>query len=325
MCVVDTSKYQQSPLLVQVERCAGSFLGISLSCDAETNRGVFIESISSGSTAERCGALHVGDQILAVGDVRLDSGAENATQEAMRLLRNYSTDSVKLIIVPCSNAQRRQIEAGRSKLPPPSPRPSHCGTLNGLRNRMNSGGGGGGRTRNARILQRVDSCTSSSRVETASVASASTQSSWGQTSAVMLSHPESVQVTLQIDCRASYGLTLGQVQGVEVPVVVSMEANSPSERFGFLCLIFQVRFLIVVTLSRSGCIQPGDRVIRINQQSTSSLNLEQVMTVMRESKPRITLDVEFDVADSVIPASGTFWVKLVKRRSSYGITLTGTC
>ena len=75
--------------------------------------------------------------------------------------------------------------------------------------------------------------------------------------------------------------------------------------------------------SRAGCIQPGDRILRINQQSTAELQLDEVLNLMKESKPRIVLDVEFDVADSVVPASGVFWVKLVRRGQSYGITLSG--
>jgi hypothetical protein len=51
--------------------------------------------------------------------------------------------------------------------------------------------------------------------------------------------------------------------------------------------------------------------------------LDEVLNLMKESKPRIVLDVEFDVADSVVPASGVFWVKLVRRGQSYGITLSG--
>ena len=77
---------------------------------------------------------------------------------------------------------------------------------------------------------------------------------------------------------------------------------------------------------RSGCIQPGDRILRINQQSTAGLNLDQVIELMRESKPRMTLDVEFDVADAVVPASGIYWLKLVKpggSSSNFGITLQG--
>ncbi len=134
---------------------------------------------------------------------------------------------VKLIIIPAAAGHRRCSEQGsrRNLLPPPNPRPSQCSTLNGLRNRINSGS----RSKGHRILQRVGSCNSSSRMETASVGSASTQSSWGPPSAscgVMLSHPELVSVTLQIDCRGSYELTLEQAQDYESPIVLNVEANS---------------------------------------------------------------------------------------------------
>ena len=74
---------------------------------------------------------------------------------------------------------------------------------------------------------------------------------------------------------------------------------------------------------RAGCIQPGDRILRINQQSTAGMTLDQVVDWMRESKPRMNLDVEFDVADCVVPASGVYWLKLVKPAgcaSSFGIS-----
>ena len=77
------------------------------------------------------------------------------------------------------------------------------------------------------------------------------------------------------------------------------------------------------SIFRAGCIQPGDRILRINQQSTAGLQLDEIVSMIKESKPRIHLDVEFDVADSVVPASGIYWVKLVRRGLSYGITLAG--
>ena len=47
----------------------------------------------------RCGALHPGDQILAVGDVRLDGPGGVDVQEVARLLRsNNGGDVVKLIV-----------------------------------------------------------------------------------------------------------------------------------------------------------------------------------------------------------------------------------
>lgn len=38
---------------------------------------------------------------------------------------------------------------------------------------------------------------------------------------------------------------------------------------------------------------------------------------------KVTLQVEFDVADTVVPSSGVFTVKLAKRGAGLGITITG--
>ncbi len=77
---------------------------------------------------------------------------------------------------------------------------------------------------------------------------------------------------------------------------------------------------------RAGCIHPGDRILRINGQSTAGMDLDEVVALMRDSKPRMTLDVEFDVVDFVIPASGVYWLKLAKPQgstASYGLALQG--
>ncbi|XP_046453439.1 glutamate receptor-interacting protein 2-like isoform X2 [Daphnia pulex] len=312
VALVDRSQYAHSPLLVEVEKSPGSLLGINLVAENTTpktnnQRGVVIESITSASIAERCGALHPGDQILAVGDVRLDGPSGVDVQEVARLLRsNYSGDVVKLIVAPSGMlGQRRNGEHGsrRGLLPPPSPRPSLNGTM---RSRLSS------RTKSRSGIQRMENC--STRLETASVASSgqsgSSKGSCSMSSPstshgrVMLSHPEWVTVTLQIDCRGSYGLALGRAPDHEAPVVINVESNSPCDR--------------------AGCIQPGDRILRINQQSTAGMNLDEVVELMRDSKPRMTLDVEFDVADSVVPATGVYWLKLIKptgSSSTFGITL----
>lgn len=182
----------------------------------------------------RCGALHPGDQILAVGDVRFDGSAGVDVQEVTRLLRtNYNGDVVKLIVAPAGMLQRRNGEQGSRRgllLPPPSPRPSQCGTI---RSRMSS------RTKSRSGIQRMESC--STRLETASVASSGQSgSSKGSCSLgspstshgrVMLSHPEWVTVTLQIDCRGSYGLALGRAPDHEAPVVINVESSSPCDRY----------------------------------------------------------------------------------------------
>ena len=183
----------------------------------------------------RCGALHPGDQILAVGDVRLDGPGGVDVQEVARLLRsNYGGDVVKLIVSPAGMAiQRRSSDHGSRRgllLPPPSPRPSQTGTLRSRVSRTKSRSG------------RLES-SSSIRLETASVAS-SAQSGSSKGSCpmnspssnghgrVMLSHPEWVTVTLQIDCRGSYGLALGRATDHEAPVVINVESSSPCDRYG---------------------------------------------------------------------------------------------
>lgn len=49
----------------------------------------------------RCGALHVGDQILAVDDTRVD-GLTMTAVEVMQLLRNTNSAQITLEILPLS-------------------------------------------------------------------------------------------------------------------------------------------------------------------------------------------------------------------------------
>jgi hypothetical protein len=180
---------------------------------------------------------------LAVGDVRLDGANGVDVQEVARLLRsNYSGDIVKLIVAPSGMGHHRSRNVSsehggsrRALLPPPSPRPSQCGTL---RSRLSS------RTKSRSGIQRMENC--STRLETASVASSgqsgSSKGSMNSPSTshgrVMLSHPEWVTVTLQIDCRGSYGLALGRATDHEAPVVINVESNSPCDRYILLLILF---------------------------------------------------------------------------------------
>ncbi|KAL3202575.1 hypothetical protein MRX96_042396 [Rhipicephalus microplus] len=73
---------------------------------------------------------------------------------------------------------------------------------------------------------------------------------------------------------------------------------------------------------RTGVVQVGDRVLSVNGQTTEGLSLEEVTQLIQQSRPRVVLDIEFDVAESVIPSSGTFTVKLAKKGPGLGITIT---
>ncbi|CAG2056066.1 unnamed protein product [Timema podura] len=87
------------PLLVEIERPCDKDLGVTL---AATSTGrIIIEGVITASIAERCGALHVGDQILAVDETRVE-GSGLAISEVMELLQ--SSTVVTLEILPLSQA-----------------------------------------------------------------------------------------------------------------------------------------------------------------------------------------------------------------------------
>ena len=60
----------------------------------------------------------------------------------------------------------------------------------------------------------------------------------------------------------------------------------------------------------------------VNGRGVAGVGVSEVTQMVNNSRPTVTLDVEFEVADSVVPSSGTFAVKLAKRHSGLGITIT---
>lgn len=68
-------------------------------------------------------------------------------------------------------------------------------------------------------------------------------------------------------------------------------------------------------------LQEGDRVLAIDGQYLENRTLEEAVEMLEDAEATITLLVEFDVADSVVPSSGVFTVKLAPRTGGLGITL----
>lgn len=92
----------------------------------------------------RCGALHVGDQVLAIDGIALDATATAA--EASQLLRNSCGDRICLEILPLSQMLygKRLPDVSIRKAPitnvSTSPSPSSFATLgSGYRNQASSG------------------------------------------------------------------------------------------------------------------------------------------------------------------------------------------
>ncbi|KAI4563529.1 hypothetical protein MJG53_016103 [Ovis ammon polii x Ovis aries] len=123
-------------------------------------------------------------------------------------------------------------------------------------------------------------------------------------------HTETTEVVLCGDPLSGFGLQLqGGIFATETlsspPLVRFIEPDSPAERCGLL--------------------QVGDRVLAINGIATEDGTMEEANQLLRDAAlaHKVVLEVEFDVAESVIPSSGTFHVKLPKRRGvELGITIS---
>ncbi|XP_061224056.1 glutamate receptor-interacting protein 1 isoform X6 [Neopsephotus bourkii] len=123
-------------------------------------------------------------------------------------------------------------------------------------------------------------------------------------------HTETTEVVLTADPVVGFGIQLqGSVFATETlsspPLISYIESDSPAERCGVL--------------------QIGDRIMAINGIPTEDSTFDEANQLLRDSSitNKVTLEVEFDVAESVIPSSGTFHVKLPKKHNvELGITIS---
>ncbi|XP_063252587.1 glutamate receptor-interacting protein 1 isoform X4 [Prinia subflava] len=123
-------------------------------------------------------------------------------------------------------------------------------------------------------------------------------------------HTETTEVVLTADPMVGFGIQLqGSVFATETlsspPLISYIEADSPAERCGVL--------------------QIGDRIVSINGVPTEDSTFDEANQLLRDSSitNKVTLEIEFDVAESVIPSSGTFHVKLPKKHNvELGITIS---
>uniref|UniRef100_A0A8C9Q4Y0 Glutamate receptor interacting protein 2 n=1 Tax=Spermophilus dauricus TaxID=99837 RepID=A0A8C9Q4Y0_SPEDA len=330
----DTVASAPGPLVVEIAKTPGSALGISLTTGSHRNKPVLtIDRIKPASVVDRSGALHAGDHILAIDGT---STEHCSLQEATKLLASVS-EKVRLEILPVPPSQRplKPSEAGRSprlwSWPQAShtPRASHT-----LRASYTPRGcalispASSSTPFSSPTMNHAFSCTNPSTLprgsqpmsprttmgrrrqrrrehrSSLSLAS-STVGPGGQ-----IVHTETTEVILCGDPLNGFGLQLqGGFFATETlsspPLVRFIEPDSPAERCGLL--------------------QVGDRVLSINGIATEDGTMEEANQLLRDAAltHKVVLEVEFDVAESVIPSSGTFHVKLPKRRGvELGITIS---
>ncbi|CAO2582213.1 Glutamate receptor-interacting protein 1 [Lemmus lemmus] len=297
--VMDSVATASGPLLVEVAKTPGASLGVALTTSVCCNKQVIvIDKIKSASIADRCGALHVGDHILSIDGTSMEYCT---LAEATQFLAN-TTDQVKLEILP--HHQTRLALKGpdhAAMVSSSSPTSMSAYSLSSLnmgtlpRSLYSTSPRG---TMMRRRLKKKDFKSSLSLAS-------STVGLAGQ-----VVHTETTEVVLTADPVTGFGLQLqGSVFATETlsspPLISYIEADSPAERCGVL--------------------QIGDRVMAINGIPTEDSTFEEANQLLRDSSitSKVTLEIEFDVAESVIPSSGTFHVKLPKKHSvELGITIS---
>ncbi|XP_021534219.2 glutamate receptor-interacting protein 1 isoform X3 [Neomonachus schauinslandi] len=297
--VMDSVATASGPLLVEVAKTPGASLGVALTTSMCCNKQVIvIDKIKSASIADRCGALHVGDHILSIDGTSMEYCT---LAEATQFLAN-TTDQVKLEILP--HHQTRLALKGPdhaalvSSFSPTSMSAYSLSSLNmgTLPRSLYSTSPRG--TMMRRRLKKKDFKSSLSLAS-------STVGLAGQ-----VVHTETTEVVLTADPVTGFGIQLqGSVFATETlsspPLISYIEADSPAERCGVL--------------------QIGDRVMAINGIPTEDSTFEEANQLLRDSSitSKVTLEIEFDVAESVIPSSGTFHVKLPKKHNvELGITIS---
>ncbi|KAA8593592.1 hypothetical protein FQN60_009708 [Etheostoma spectabile] len=125
-------------------------------------------------------------------------------------------------------------------------------------------------------------------------------------------HVETSEVVLTGDPLNGFGVQLqGGIFATETlsapPLIRFIEPDSSAERCGLL--------------------QVGDRLLSINGIPTEDGTLEEANQLLRDAAltNKVTLEIEFDVAESVVPSSGTFHVKLPKKRGvELGLTISAS-
>ncbi|XP_025058590.1 glutamate receptor-interacting protein 1 isoform X13 [Alligator sinensis] len=298
--VMDSVATASGPLLVEVAKTPGTALGVALTTSMCCNKQVIvIDKIKSASIADRCGALHVGDHILSIDGTSMEYCT---LAEATQFLAN-ATDNVKLEILP--HHQTRLALKGpehaalvSSSFSPTSMSAYSLSSLNmgTLPRSLYSTSPRG--TMMRRRMKKKDFKSSLSLAS-------STVGLAGQ-----VVHTETTEVVLTADPIVGFGIQLqGSVFATETlsspPLISYIESDSPAERCGVL--------------------QIGDRVMAINGVPTEDSTFEEANQLLRDSSitNKATLEIEFDVAESVIPSSGTFHVKLPKKHNvELGITIS---
>uniref|UniRef100_A0A8D3DWN1 Glutamate receptor interacting protein 2 n=1 Tax=Scophthalmus maximus TaxID=52904 RepID=A0A8D3DWN1_SCOMX len=354
--IMDTVANASGPLLVEIAKSPGATLGITLTSASHRNKQVIvIDRVKPGSVVDRCGALHAGDHLLSIDG----TSTEHCTVlEATQLLAS-TTELVKLEMLPSHQTRLTGKHSTLNK----SWTASNNNTINSLDyckcKNVNSSplcsslfSVQSGDERDVVVLLLLLSLFPAALVSASfSPGSTTTSGPSSQSSStlprptvpmsprnsLLKRRPRKKEHKSSLSLASSSVGPGGQVVHVETGEVVL--TGDPLNGFGVQLQggIFATETLSAPPLvrfiepdssaERCGLLQVGDRLLSINGIPTEDGTLEEANQLLRDAAltNKVSLDIEFDVAESVVPSSGTFHVKLPKKRGvELGLTISAS-
>uniref|UniRef100_A0A7E4UN49 Glutamate receptor-interacting protein 1 n=1 Tax=Panagrellus redivivus TaxID=6233 RepID=A0A7E4UN49_PANRE len=365
--ILETVRHATGPLMVEVDKNPGADFGLTLVIFEKTDnaknitkRGVFVEAVEPASIADRCGAIHAGDEILSIDGISLEY---TTLDEATQLLKGHCS-TVKLEIVPYSqmnaeesarksrrrfkgaannNGLGKRNDSKRSESCDYHPsygvrafeprarstekgivaerqqqKKSHRFQSNAVQEQQKLGLSGSVPTVAQNPPSVMTKSTDMSKSMHAEALPPSSSRSTGSVSGSLFSaipngqvcHMETMEVFLQTQSstKSGFGLILNRHDG--------KSTDADSGRFAPLFIAYIEKGS---PADKCGVLQVGDRVLAINDWHTANSTIDEANHILRHASQAVTLTVEFDVIESVLPSSGVFTVKLAKRGSNLGI------
>ncbi|XP_065178710.1 glutamate receptor-interacting protein 2-like isoform X2 [Sycon ciliatum] len=345
-----------NPLVVELTKSTGVSLGITLSGSHLSGDPIFISHVRDGGIADRCGALHAGDRLLAINGRSLESCS---LPDAVQLLLQ-SGNTVRLEVIPGSQENLKAMEealasggmkTAEEPLPPPpldllvdDPMElaglNHHSGMNGVEGTPTSAGYGSGLLGDS-MATPTEPLAYTPDSSMMSIASSTLQQQPLQNNR---GHHQSVS-SVTTPRRPSKVVSMGTpahptLQRKMTSMLIcrqeTMEVELKSDSYGFgfaLQSVHQVYMdgtsFMISSMEADGpadrlCVlQIGDSVVKINGTSTTGMTVEQACDMIRHSGGTVVLTAEFDVAEGVVPSAGLFDVKLLKQGRSLGITING--
>jgi hypothetical protein len=137
-----------------------------------------------------------------------------------------------------------------------------------------------------------------------------------------VSHSETVQLTLQPDSSGTFGFTL-QGNGTNSLAALNAERASTDLTSSTIIAPYPVIGYVEPNSAAERCdvLQPGDRILSVNDRSLEGLSLEEARQIIKEAGNNLRMTIEFEVADAIMLSSGTFQVKLLKKNLNLGLSV----